>query len=79
MLRTAIKRWVAVAVGAAALVCAAGSAGVSSKVWTSLGNFERHFSRLEQSEAAINPLERLLFSLLLTYSQPPQSEKPGRI
>jgi len=62
-------------IGALAVVLAvntAGSAGAYCRIVNSAQNFQRYYHDLEQGQNSLNPIERFVFSLVLSNSKSPE-------
>jgi hypothetical protein len=49
-----------------------------SRIVSSAQSFQRHFQDLEGAGAALSPVERFVFSLVLANTRTPRPEPPGR-
>lgn len=69
-------------IGALAVILAmntAANTGAYCKIVNSAQNFQRYYHDLEQGQNSLNPIERIVFSLVLSNSKSPEQTGAGHL
>jgi hypothetical protein len=69
-------------IGALAVILAVNTAantGAYCKIVNSAQNFQRYYHDLEQGQNSLSPIERIVFSLVLSNSKSPEQTGAGQL